>query len=163
MRTAEQTAAIRDRLAQIEQANGGRLTPDDVIKDARRKDSPLHDCFEWDVRKAAAAYWIEQARELIVSVRVVIKTDHTRLSTPFYVRDPSAGASQQGYVSVAKLRTEADMARDVLVSEFGRVADMLRRARDLAVALDSANEVDELISRVVGLRQRFVEQPEAIQ
>ena len=155
MRTAEETAAIKQRLAEIEKASGGRLTPDAVVADARKKDSPLHCCFEWDVKKAAAAHWIEQARELIVSVRVVIKTEHTRVTTPFYVRDPSAGA-KQGYVSVPRLRTESDLARDVLVAEFGRVADMLKRARGLAAALEAENDVEDLIKQVVGLRERFM-------
>ena len=156
MMTSEQREAIRQRLAEIEQANGGRLTPDDVVKDARRKDSPLHEHFEWDLKKAAAAHWIEQARNLIVSVRVVVRTEHTRVSAPYYVRDPNAESDQQGYVSVPKLRTDQDMARDVLVSEFGRVASMLTRARALAAALDADAEVDALLQGVVGLRQRFM-------
>lgn len=156
--TSEQREAIRERLAQIEKANGGRLTPDAVVKDARNKDSPLHDQFEWDVKKAAAAYWIEQARELIVSVKVVIRTEHTRVSAPYYVRDPSAEHDRQGYVSVPTLRTDQDSARDALISEFGRVAAALTRARALAAALDAGSEVEALLQGVVGLRQRFVEQ-----
>ena len=157
MSSDEITDAIRERLAQIAEANGGRLTPEAVVKDAKQKDSPLHSKFPWDVKQAAYQHWLDVARRLIVSVQVVIKTEHTRVRTPYYVRDPAAGSSEQGYVSVAKLRTEADMARDVLVAEFGRVADMLRRARNLAVALNAEPEVDALITKVVGLRQTFID------
>ena len=161
MMTSEQREAIKERLALIEKANGGRLTPDDVVQDAKKKDSPLHAHFEWDTKKAAAAYWIEQARELIVSVRVVVRTEHTRVSAPYYVRDPNAESGQQGYVSVPMLRTDQDMARDALVAEFGRVAAMLTRARALAAALEAADDVDALLQNVVGLRQRFMEHPGA--
>lgn len=154
MMTAEQRQAIKDRLAQIEARNGGRLTPDMVVQDAKRKDSPLHACFEWDVKKAAAAYWLDQARELITSVRVVVRTEHTNVSSVFYVRDPSAG-KEQGYVSVTKLRTDKDMAREALVSEFSRVADMLRRAREVAAVLECQGDVEDLLKSVIGLRQRF--------
>lgn len=154
MMTAEQRQAIKDRLAQIEARNGGRLTPDMVVQDAKRKDSPLHACFEWDVKKAAAAYWLDQARELITSVRVVVRTEHTNVSSVFYVRDPSAG-KEQGYVSVTTLRTDKEMAREALVSEFSRVADMLRRAREVAAALECQGDVEDLLKSVIGLRQRF--------
>lgn len=158
MMTAEQRQAIKDRLAQIEARNGGRLTPDMVVQDAKRKDSPLHACFEWDVKKAAAAYWLDQARELITSVRVVVRTEHTNVSSVFYVRDPSAG-KEQGYVSVTTLRTDKEMAREALVSEFSRVADMLRRAREVAAVLECQGDVEDLLKSVIGLRQRFSQEP----
>lgn len=164
MMTAEQRKAIRERLAEIEAANGGRLTPSDVVRDAKRKDSPLHPLFEWDTRKAAAAHWIDQARQIITSVRVQVRTDTTKVTAVYYVRDPTAERGQQGYVSVNRLRTDAEMARDALVAEFSRVADMLRRARELAVALDAQEDVEKLLQGVVGLRQRFIaEQPTSAQ
>ena len=156
MRTAEETEAIRQRLADIELQNGGVLRPDDVVKDAKRKDSPLHACFEWDTKKAAAAYWVEQARNLITSVRVLTRTDKTEVRSVFYVRDPTADPKSQGYVSVQTLRTDKDMARDAIVAEFSRVADSLRRARELAAALDAQSDVEALLQSVVGLRQRFI-------
>ena len=159
--TPEQREAVKKRLIEIEEANGGRLTPDAVVRDAKRKDSPLHSCFEWDVKKAAEAHWIEQARDLITSIRIVVRTEHTNVSVVFYVRDPAAKSGEQGYVSVTKVRTDADMAREVLVVEFGRVADMLRRARELAAALEAQSEVEALLQGVVGLRQRFMDQPPA--
>lgn len=158
MMTKEQREAVRVRLAEIELANGGRLTPSAVVADAKAADSPLHAHFEWNVKKAAEAYWIEQARQLITSVRVVYKTDTTAVKAVYYVRDPSATLGEQGYVSTATLRTDADMAREALIAEFTRVADMLRRARELAVALDAAEDVEALIKSVIGLRQRFAEQ-----
>lgn len=156
--TPEQREAVKKRLIEIEEANGGRLTPDAVVRDAKRKDSPLHACFEWDTKKAAAAYWIEQARTLITSIRVVVKTEHKNVSVVFYTRDPSCKSSEQGYVNVTRVRTDADMAREVLIAEFGRVADMLRRARELALVLDAQPQVDALLENVVGLRQVFRDQ-----
>ena len=39
--------------------------------------SPLHGSFEWDVTKASAAHWIEQARRLITSILVLQRTEKT--------------------------------------------------------------------------------------
>lgn len=159
MMSAETREAVRARLAELAAANGGRLTPEAVVEDAKRKESALHAHFEWDVRKAAYAHWLDQARSLITSVRIEMRTDTTVVSAVAYVRDPQAGGKEQGYVAVSALRTDKDLARDALVSEFGRVGDMLRRARELAAALGAQGDVDDLLERVVGLRQRFMEPP----
>lgn len=139
---------IRLRLLELESANNGRLTADDVVKDAKLPDSPMHDCFEWNKTKAAQAYWIEQARSLITSVMVVTKTERSTVRSVYYVRDPSAGPKEQGYVSVQKLRTDADMAREVLIDEFSRAGAALHRARQLAKVLALEDEVEQLIAGV---------------
>jgi hypothetical protein len=163
MLTEEQRDAIRQRLAEIEAANGGRLTPSDVVRDARDPKSPLHSQFEWDKTKAAQQYWLDQARKLITSVYVKVNTEHSRVSVPFYIRDPAARSSEQGYVSVNRLRTQPEMAREAILAEFARVADILRRARELATVLGSPAEVESLLQGVVGLRQRYAEAPLAQQ
>ena len=159
MKAGSQRDAVRLRLAEIEAENGGRLTPDAVVADAKDPSSPLHPYFEWDVKKAAAAHWIEQARALISSVHVVVRTDTKSVRSVYYVRDPRADTHEQGYVSVKTLRTDADLAREALLSEFTCVAHALRRARELAVALGSASEVESLLQSVIGLRQRFSDPP----
>jgi len=50
------------------------LNFDAVIEAARDPASPLHGHFEWNVHKAAAAYWREQARRLVAAVRILIVT-----------------------------------------------------------------------------------------
>ena len=154
MRSAEQMKATRERLADLELQGGGRLTPNAVLEDAKDPDSPLHDSFEWDDEKAAHAHRIEQARALITSVRVVQRTDKTAVRAVFYVRDPSAENDEQGYVSTTTLRSDADSARAAIVAEFSRVADMLRRAREIAKALECEDEVESLVRSVVDLRDR---------
>lgn len=143
---------IKARLSELESASGGRLTPDAVVKDAKSPESPLHDCFEWNVKKAAHSYWLEQARALITSVMVVTRTEKSTVSTVFYVRDPSAGPVEQGYVSVETVRSDADMAREVLVREFSAAGSALTRARNLAKVLALEDEVEQLISGVDRLR-----------
>jgi hypothetical protein len=143
---------IKARLSDLEAANGGRLTPEAVVKDAKSTDSPLHDCFEWNVKKAAHAHWLEQARALITSVMVVTRTEKSTVSTVFYVRDPSAGPVEQGYVSVETVRSDADMAREVLVREFSMAGSALTRALNLSKVLALEDEVEQLISGVDRLR-----------
>ena len=146
-------------LREIEEITG-RLTPTAVIEAARDPDHPLHECFTWDDSTAAHAFRLHEARQLIASVRVVITTEARSLSTVYYVRDPSMAAGDQGFVSIPRLRSDVDLAREVLVQEFGRAAAALNRAHEVAAALEIADEVDAVLTRVKALRG-FVEEKSA--
>ena len=148
---------VKERLISLEQ--DGRLTPAAVVEDAKNKASPLHGLFQWDKSKAAYAHWLDQARQLISSVRVVIQLEKSTVKSVYYVRDPSAQANDQGYIAVTTLRSDEEASRAALVAEFTRVADMLRRAREIATVLGARDEVEGLLQQVVGMRQRFVDPP----
>ena len=162
MKTKAQREVIEKQLQELADSNGGRLTPYIVIEDARHKDSPLHGEFEWDVKKAAAAHWIKQARDLIASVTIVIHTTRVDIRSPAYIRDPNCASHEQGYIEVARLRTDSDASREALIAEFSRVGDLLRRARILAVALDMENDVRRIIDGVMELRERLQTPPPSV-
>lgn len=143
-------------LEKIAETHGGRLTPEAVVDAARDPDSILHAHFEWDDGKAGAAHRLNQARTIIRSVRVVIRTETTRIESVAYVRDPQAGASEQGYRSVVSLRSDKDVARDALINEVTRARSMMIRCRELAAALDVAGDLEEQIDSL----QRFSERVE---
>lgn len=147
----EKRDAIRMRLMEIEAANKGVLTPDAVIEDAKDPDSPLHDQFEWDTSKAAYRYWLDQARALITSVKVVETIEKRKVSTVYYVRNPKADSDEQGYVSVTTLKSDEDLAREAIYAEFMRARALMERARDLAAVLNLVEEVDDLHTRLGAL------------
>ena len=64
-----------EHLEALSRQHGGRLTPDQVLADARKKRSPLHPCFEWDDTAAAEAYRLVQARFLMRTVVVIFETN----------------------------------------------------------------------------------------
>ena len=143
--------AIRNRLVEISAENGGTLTPDAVVKDAKLKNSPLHGQFEWDTKKAAHQYRLEQARALIRTVRVVVTEEWTQ--APAWVRDPNAEPDQQGYVSLFRLRDDKESARATVVQEFARAAAAIRRAREVASFLNLERDADRLIREIETVKQ----------
>lgn len=145
--------AVAEALQALADANQGKLTPEQVLEVARDPRHPLHSHFEWDDAAAGEAFRLGQARRLIRSVKVEFRTERTTVQTVAYIRDPSAAEHFQGYVSLPRLRREPDLAREALVAEFARAAAALRRARNLAAALGIQDEIDEIVSRVDGLRQ----------
>jgi hypothetical protein len=58
----------------LAERNGGTLTPEIVLENARKKASPLHSFFCWDDTKAANEYRLAQAAHLIRRVRVTYTT-----------------------------------------------------------------------------------------
>lgn len=64
------SAAVSTLRALVER--DGELTAESVLREARRKTSPIHSYFEWDDTEAANQYRLEQARRLIRRVRVTI-------------------------------------------------------------------------------------------
>lgn len=64
------TVSVKDVLQQICNDHKGVITPDIVLKEAKKKTSPLHTYFEWDDSEAAKSYRLIQAGNLIRSVKV---------------------------------------------------------------------------------------------
>lgn len=146
-------AEIIGRLEALAEAGAGRLTPEAVVLDASDPDSPLHGEFEWDDRKAGDAWRLEQARQLIRGVKVLITTETRTINTVAYVRDPSAMAHQQGYVSIVKLKDSTEEAREAIDAEFRSADSALRRAKSIAAALGMEDAVDELLHGVTRVRE----------
>lgn len=144
--TEEQVARIQS----LEDQRGS-VTPDRVVEDARQRNSPLHDLFEWDKSKAAMAHWIQTAREIIGAVRIVVTNQTTIIKAPMYVRDPEANG--QGYRSVTALRGDSAQARESLIYTLEVAAGHLRRAMDLAEPLGLSAEIDALMDQIAGVQR----------
>jgi hypothetical protein len=113
--------AVEQALREIYESRG-RLDPKDVVEVARNPKSVLHDTFNWNNDEAAEQWRLQQARQLIRSVKIerVENTEGPR-SVRFvrqYVHDPE----NDGYLAtedVAKLpdvreRVLDEMRRDLL-------------------------------------------------
>lgn len=135
----------------------GVLTPELVVEDARRLESPLHELFEWDMEKAALAHWHDVARQLIRNVRVVVENEGCIIKAPYFVRDPSLPHQEQGYTTVQRLRTDADLARDAVAEECSRAAAAFRRAVEVAAAVGVQDDVEQLLQETLALGRRVRE------
>lgn len=58
----------------LAEKNGGEITPEIVLDEAKRKSSPLHGYFCWDNNKAAQEYRLIQAASLIRRIKVTYQT-----------------------------------------------------------------------------------------
>ena len=65
---------VADEITNLIESNNGAIIPETVVRAARPKQSRLHGCFEWDDKKAAKLYRVEQAKYILRAVIVEYET-----------------------------------------------------------------------------------------
>jgi len=142
-------AALEDRR--------GRLTPEQIVDEARPENSILHSCFEWDDAKAGESWRIEQARELIKRVKIVVEIEEKKVRVVAYVRDSGKEATEPGYISL--LRVTKPGARETMAEELDRIGELLTRAH--GIALVTHDELPRLFAEKIESVNREVKELQA--
>ncbi len=89
-------------------AKDGIIIPIDLVKDAKKKSSPLHRCFEWDDTLAAKAHRISQAAHLLRCIEVTVeREDETSFSVRAFHHVNTE--EQTGYTTVENARNNPEM------------------------------------------------------
>jgi hypothetical protein len=110
----------------IREANG-KLTPKLVLDEARHHDHPLHGRFEWDDAIASEAWRLQQARELIRTVRVSFTNQKgTEVSVRRYYAIRVADADEYDYDDIEEALRDS-FRRKLLLNEMQRRIDELIR------------------------------------
>lgn len=150
MTTQDKRKAIREVLAQLDKEN--RLTPDEVISEGQKPDSPLHSEFTWDVAEAARITWVNQARALISSFTVTRIVNHREYNVQEFVEHPTKPEREQGYVSIDKIKSNRMMAREFIERELTMASAYVSRTRDYATILGLTDRVDSVTRDLDELR-----------
>jgi hypothetical protein len=129
---------LREQLQTIYQQHG-RLTPKLVLEEARDPEHPLHSRFTWDDAEAAEKYRLNQAHELIQSVKVSYRDDQGR---PKDVRQFHAVRREQEFVyePLTEIAND-DVTRQILLR------DMERDWKTLKKRYDGVREFLDLVRR----------------
>lgn len=119
-------------LKQIAAENDGLLLPEQVVRAARPKTSPLHSRFEWNEGRAAHAYRIWQARQLI---RVVVEhIPQSREPTEVFV-SLTTDRKDGGYRIQTEVLSDRQMREQLLadaLAELELFREKYRKIRELA-------------------------------
>jgi len=131
-------AAVAEELESIYQRQGG-LRPDVVVEWARKHPhSALHSRFTWDDTKAAHAYRLWQARELITEVEVTYLDGKVR---QVYV-SPVEARGRTGYAALVDVMSDHER-RDAFLAqalaEYERVGEKYHYLVELAEVRQAVN------------------------
>ena len=147
----EEKAAI---LREIAEKHGGNLDPKDVVEEAKASSHPLHDYFEWRDKIAGEQFRIDQARALIRSVRIEVKTNSAPMRAPQWVRSPDNKPDQRGYVEVTRVVALEARLR-IIRQEIDRAIGVVERLREISAALAVEAEFGAAQEALRALRGRL--------
>ena len=123
-----------NELQQLVARKGGLLAPADVVAFARDENTALHSHFQWDDSKAAEAYRLWQARQVL---RVaVVMSDETHEPVRAFVSLRS-DREMGGYRVLAEVLTDGDLTQQLLsdaraeLGTFRRKYEALRKLVEL--------------------------------
>lgn len=144
----KQAQTYGEHLEKLTVKNDNQLEPAIVVKDAKRKRSPLHDYFEWDDSKAAHAHRLERARHLIRSVEVVIKREGKEYQTRAFhsVIIKRNSHTERAYAEVERVMSEPELREQVIGKALQELESWRRRYGELRelgkvfAAIDTARE-----------------------
>lgn len=129
--------AVGDELTRL-RAEKGSLTPADVLERAADPANPMHAAFEWDDSKAAHEHRLQQARRLIVSIRVLNSPVGKPVQAFVSVKTPEHGRS---YVPTVEAMSDEQMRERVLTEIRTFVEGIERKWSHLV-------DVSNIISRI---------------
>ena len=124
-------------------AQNGIITPADLVKDAKKKSSPLHRCFEWDDSAAAVGYRLSQAAHLLRCIEVLIERQD---ETTFTVRafHCITNETQHGYTTVESALKDPELWSCVLVQAVAEIKAFQQKYKDIVEFGSLFGEIDKL-------------------
>lgn len=141
---------VGKHLELLRQQEKGELTPQDVLKDARNPNSPLHSFFEWSDGEAAEQYRLQQARGLIRAVvAIYVSEDKPAVRQKYFVHVPEVGTPhyREATHALSQTRTREMVLRrayDELVQWRKRYADL----SEFAALVDVIDQIGENLRAV---------------
>ncbi len=107
----------------LQKANDGKITAPEVVQAAVPVDSPIHDWFEWDNRKAAGQYRIQQARILINSISCIIVSDGKEQEINAFenVKVTDNSHETRAYVTYPTVLSSDDYRKQILAEASGEL------------------------------------------
>ena len=131
----------------------GRVDPNDLIEAAKSPNHPCHEDFTWDVGKAAAERWRDQARSLIRRVHFEVQIEDTTERVVMFV--PNDDSDDHHFDSLPKIRSKV-RTQDVFIQEIKMLHGLTNRVYGIALAKKSALGADK-VSRLKSMRDDLAE------
>jgi hypothetical protein len=153
-------AKIRDRVHELAKKLRREVTPRDVLRDAEDPKSVMHGFFEWDNRRAAAAYRIQQARQLLGRLKVIY---HDALGNEIRVREyirlvheaPATHELRAGYFPRTRALTNSGLEQQCVERAISELESWMNRWRGFHRIEAAYAGVQASLAQLRRLKQRI--------
>lgn len=138
---------VGNHIEMLRKEQHGELTPEDILKDARNPNSPLHSFFEWDDGLAAEQHRLQQARGLIRAVVAVYLPDEPqekqvviRAKAYTHINEPTVPHYRETSHALSQKKTR----QMVLQRAWKELQGWRNRYKDLKEFADLIEVIDEV-------------------
>lgn len=137
-------------------SSDGKLRATAVVRAAAAKSHPLNREFDWNDRRAALRYRLDQARSLITGYAVRVRTSITTTDiSPVFVRDPLAPRQEEGYVRIESVRDTPGAPEALAREELARIVGLLDRFDALSITGGFRQHYQDVSAAVDTLRAKY--------
>lgn len=137
--------AAGEELERIRVSRNGRLVQEDVVAEAKDKANPLHPAFEWNDRKAAHAYRLDQAGYMIRSITVVMsEPEQEQEREPIRAFVNVQRDDDRSFTSIAHAMSDEDLRAQVIARAWKELHDWRKRHAELVEFARLFTVIDEV-------------------
>lgn len=150
--------AAVDEIERIRAANGGAVSPADLVEAARgNPENPLHPYFTWDRDEAAEEMLLVQAKSLLRRVKVIYTTGtQAPVRVSAYVSVPEDRGRDMRSYYLAQEMADEDKAISVLREISWIVGALTRKIEALkGIMGGDFSDLDDVVGRLDGIVQRM--------
>lgn len=156
---AKEGAAFSDAKAQIYGerlhellSSHGKLTPQLVVKDARKKMSPLHEFFEWDNDEAAKKFRLHQARMLMNSIELKVevrneKGKNNEIKVRAFLNVKDEEQEERFYTSAEVVLSKEEYSKQIMQEALREIQYWRKKYSDLVELKPVFEVVDKIVMK----------------
>ena len=150
----EDAEVFRQRMQEIaKNTPDGIATPEAIIEDARKKNSPIHRFYEWDKDIAFEQYLLDRTRHIVKSIQYAVHYNQQVVAVRAFEHVTSPGGVR-GYKAIEEVKCDEFYKRQV-------VEEALATIRRFEQKYNEMLEFFGLSSRVSTIRKKIEESREA--
>lgn len=142
---------LKTAIDEIAKKNGWRTTPNDIVMEASNPDHILHGEFDWDDKSAAHKQRLAHAAYLM---RVIEYTGEDVQARPVTAVGYIYDRPNKVHIPLSVIEHDKVEAHALMLRELEACEGHIRRAQRIADVLHLRDELDELLHKCIGIRQK---------
>jgi len=122
------------------------IQPQMIVNEAKKKASPLHRFYNWNIAEAAAAHWLQQTRTYIGCVMVLYagQSQPTRFMASIEMLKGRGNGTSRVYAPMSRIMEDAGLRKQLLAQakdDFDGYRAKYENLKELAVLFSVADKV----------------------
>lgn len=140
--------AVGERIEKIRREHRGDLKPVHVVNDARSKSSPIHPLLDWNDRRAAESWRLEQASKIIGSIEIRFESGGLEHRARAYVSLPDGPGRRYHDIRTAMSRRELrSMMLQQALDEATVWRDRYQKLQELSEVFAAIGKAEKRVKR----------------